>query len=289
MSGSSRTHTLSRASGPTRIRNKRAEKIVAMVDGYDSITTIATALRNVFFVWVVAGIVMVGVGLISLGTAGVDESDRLLLSVRAGSGLLNLITVILSIVWAVKAWSNVRRLGKKARVGYGTIFLRHISAIPVILVAWIVAAVAPSTVRLVVVIMIGALIYMSLMTTVMTYQTVSMLWRTSSPPTGYEEGLPHHAVVWVVTWTAYSSLLGVVESARFSTATNSLFVMLAGGFCIVAAGLASRLVMEIARRQDARLAMIISHVEDGEEATMITGVQIESAWAASESLVEFPT
>jgi hypothetical protein len=128
-----RKHSLSKTTaGPTRLQNKRQQKIVSMVDGYDSTVTISTGLRNVLLVWVLPGLAMALLGLAGIlnpggGALVQDSFSEMLFALRVGTSLLSLLTVVVSIVWAVRTWGNIRRVGKRARVGAWTVVKRHLA------------------------------------------------------------------------------------------------------------------------------------------------------------------
>ncbi len=258
-----------------------------MVDGYDSTITVSTALRNVFYIWVLFGMVMVVVGLNGIGNEFNEHQTRVLLATRVAVGALELYTLVLSAIWVARCWSNVRRLGKTARVGYWQIAKRHLMAVPIMIVLWIVMIFVPSFRLFGLLAIVGCGVFLSLMWVAMAYQTVNMLWRTSSPPTGLEEGLPHYAVVWVVAWVLHSSAMGMVESGAANPSSASLAMMLGGLLAMVAAVTASMLVVAIARRQDDRLFVIINQVDGDDENKVVTTKQIENAWSDSERLVQF--
>jgi hypothetical protein len=118
---------------------------------------------------------------------------------------------------------------------------------------------------------------------------VKMLWGTSSPPNGQHEDVDHYVLIWFWSWVAFISLLAMdVSPTDISERTMDVLMIIAGGACVVSALLASRLVMAISKRQDARLFAIIHEVDDGAETKPVTDQDIAAAWNRSASFVEMP-
>jgi hypothetical protein len=289
---SERTHSLSKTtSGPSRIQNERQQKIVRIVDGYDSTVSISAGLRNVLLVWVLPGLAMTFLGLGGIFAAGGGSLVRtsfteLVFAIRVGTGLLSMLTVIVSIVWSVRTWGNIRRLGKRAKIGVWDVLKRHglfFVASPVLLILGVF--VNP-------VLFIMGLIALYLAFSVgpfLVLAVIRLFWRTGSPPIGLEEELPHYGIVWFTSWWIYTSLAGLGEFEELSLRAASMITAAAGVSCVVAAITAAKLVTDISRRHDERLAAIVSSVEldTEDEQQEVTSQQIESAWAVSETLVSF--
>ncbi|MFT7598359.1 MAG: hypothetical protein ACI8TP_001280 [Acidimicrobiales bacterium] len=290
-----RSHKLSKStSGPSRIDNKRQTKIVAMVDGYDSTVSISAGFRNVLLVWILPGIGMLlasFIGLVRPGRSsfGDDVFNTTLLAIQAGMALLSLVTIIVAIIWAVRTWSNIRRLGKRAKIGALDVMKRHF--------IFFVSSVGLGLLSLFLESIRVPLLVVSALTMFLAFSFIPFLilalvrlfWRSGSPPIGLEEELPHFGLIWFVTWFAYSTLAGsFTEYAGFSLTILSTVLLVAGFSCIVAAVTGAKLVTQISRRHDERLLSIISNLDlerDGK--TEVTSSQIESAWENSESLVSF--
>ncbi len=269
-----------------------------MIDGYESVITLSSAMAAVFYVWLVPAVASIFVALIGFGTGrDVDEMARfsdLLRTVQAAQGALGLFTAAMFVYWVFRARENVRRLGKRHKIGVGKIFFKHISALGLVLVAIVLIAFVPSAALFGVLLLISAVVWMSLMFNMMAMASLRMLWRTSSPPTGLEEGLPHLAVIWLVSWILSGWTAGTLQPQQASytlqPSTAAVFLVLHALSLAVAAVAIARLVVQVAARQDERLGVLISHVDgDGldDEGPAVTSDQIQHAWEESNNLVDF--
>jgi len=118
---------------------------------------------------------------------------------------------------------------------------------------------------------------------------VKMLWGTSSPPNGQHEDVDHYVLIWFWSWVTFISLLASdLSPSDISDSTMNVFMIIAGGACVAAALLASRLVMAISKRQDARLFAIIHEVDEDAETKPVTDQDIAAAWSRSASFIEMP-
>lgn len=262
-----------------------------MIDGYDSTVTISAGLRNVLLVWTLPGL-----GLIAAGLAGLlvgndsslvtDSFGDFAVALRIGTGLLSLVTIITSIVWAVRTWSNIRRVGKRAKVGAWDVIKRHLVFMVASVFFFVMGLITQSVAILV---FAGLLLYLAMsFVSFLILAMVRLFWRTGSPPIGLEEDLPHYGLVWFSTWLLFSSFAGAGEYKGFSIQLASLLTIGTGFCCTVAAVTGAKLVGEISRRHDERLAAIIDTVDlDPDARPEVTSQQIESAWNSSESLVSF--
>ena len=59
---------------PSRVRSKRQQQIVQMVEGYDSTVTSSVMLRNVFLVWTLYGAALIIFGILALSADALDGS-----------------------------------------------------------------------------------------------------------------------------------------------------------------------------------------------------------------------
>lgn len=287
---SSRSHKLSKtSSGPSRIDNKRQKKIISMVDGYDSTVTISAGLRNLLLVWVLPGLAMIIVGFMGMlrtarSTFAVETFDAALVSLRFGSGLLSLVTIVVSIVWAARTWSNIRRVGKRAKVGAWGVIKRHGWFMLLAIMTGIMSLFYPPLLL----VSVGAMFFAFSVVPFLVLALVRLFWRTGSPPIGQEEDLPHYGILWFVSWFIYSTLSGSGEYSGLSIDQVSVILIITGISCVTAAVTGAKLVTGISQRHDERLATIIGGLDlDQDEATEVTSRQIESAWADSENLVSF--
>lgn len=263
-----------------------------MVEGYSSAVTVSHCLRNLLFVWVLPAAAMIILGALAVVKPDATWIGSSFASVaaalRVAVGFLSLATTITAIVWLVRVWSNVRRVGKRAKVGAFDLFKKHVGFVVfgvVLLVASIFAGNAAPMLAL------AGIVFCWLGISFVPFlilAAIRLFWRSGSPPIGLEEELPHYGIVWFASWFGYSSLLGMAEIPELPVLAASLVIILQGVSCLVAAVTGARLVVEIAERQDQRLGAIINRLgsEDEREKT-VTSNQIESAWEDSETLVSF--
>ena len=278
------------------MRNKKQEKILSMIDGYDSTETLSAAMAGVFLVWLLAAAASVAVAFMGF-VAGTDAdaiSDfrSMVRTLQVAEGLLGLFTAAFFVYWVFRARENVRRLGKRHKIGLGRIFLRHIAALVIGFVALVVAFMVPAAATLGVTVFVVSMLWFSLMFSMMAYASMQMLWRTSSAPTGTEDELPALGFVWLVTWVLSGWTGGVQQqndNIVIGVETAAIGLALHGVFIAIAAFTVSLLVRQVAARQESRLDAIISYVDIDVAGThgAVTTDQINDAWDASDNLVDF--
>lgn len=263
-----------------------------MVEGYSSAVTVSHCLRNLLLVWALPAAAMIILG--SLAVVRPDATwlgssfSSVATALRVAGGFLWLLTVIMSIVWMVRVWSNVRRVGKRAKVGAFDLFKKHVGFVVFGMVLLVGAFFAGNAAPM---LALAGVFFMWLGFSFIPFlvlAAVRLFWRSGSPPIGLDEELPHYGIVWFASWFGYSSFLGLAEIPQVPIQIASLVLVLQGISCLVAAITGARLVVEIADRQDERLSAIINRLgsEDEREKT-VTSNQIESAWEDSETLVSF--
>lgn len=279
------------APAPSRIRNQRHQKIVETVDGFASVASSGAALSAVHAVWAVTGLVtlFIGVGVMVNGPTS-DLGDSLLRTYRSlgyGVGLLTLITTMLALVWAVQAALNVPRLARTAHFGQFGIFVRHV---PGLVLGAVLIGLAPGfetierSLRLVggVLVLWGILLPAGL-----GHGALHMLWRTSAIGKAEAEPANRSATVWFVGVVAFCYASSAAEYlGDLQPAAQGALAVVAGAGMVVAAHAGLRLVPAIARRQDARLGLILGSLGEDETAEHqpVTAQQINDAWAASRDL-----
>lgn len=277
--------------GPSRIKNRRQDKIVAMIDGYDSSITPASAIRNITLLWMVPAIAWILLGLGSMAAGEADKMtnrDQLINSIQLSSLLLLAVTFVFATIWAVKTYANIRRLGKKPGIGVGVFFKRQLVPIIAITIGAIGYFASPtyrsSFLTLLLLGLAGVIPMFSL-------EGMKMFWRTSSPPIGLENALPHGAMIGFGSIIAHLGALRWILVGRdyASFFSESIMMVVAGVFLGISAYFLAPLFAKVSIRQEDRLSAIISNVDADESATSqpVTNEQISEAWNSSEELVSF--
>lgn len=263
-----------------------------MVQGYDSTFTSSVMLRNVFLVWTVYGAALIIFGVLALSADPLDGSavraGRSLDSIRAASIPLMLFTLLVCADWFVKSLANVKRLGRKPNIGVFARLKSHFLAFCFGVMALIFALIIPPLALVLVIVAVSLFFYSQMWLHLILLDVVKMLWGTSSPPNGQHEDVDHYVLLWFWSWVVFISLLAT-DTAEVDLGSDALSTLLviAGGFCVVSALFASRLVMSISRRQDARLFAIIHEVDD-EVDKPVTDQDIAAAWNRSATMLDLP-
>ena len=264
-----------------------------MVKGYDSTFSISVALRNIFLLWTLYGMALLAFGVLAFAANPLSQSgettQRTIEAIRAGSVPLLLLTFIACGGWMAKSVANVHRLGRKASFGVFARVRRHILAFCLGLVALLFAVLVPPLMLAFVLVSAALLFYSQMWLHLVLLDAVKMLWGTSSPPNGQHEDVDHYVLIWFWSWVTFISLLASdLSPSDISDSTMNVFMIIAGGACVAAALLASRLVMAISKRQDARLFAIIHEVDEDAETKPVTDQDIAAAWSRSASFIEMP-
>lgn len=275
------------------MRSKRQQQIVQMVKGYDSTFSMSLALRNIFLVWTLYGAGLMIFGVLAFSANPLSErgatTQRTMDAIVGGSTLLFLFTFIVCCAWMAKSVANVHRLGRKASIGVLARVKRHIIAFCLGIVSLLFAVLIPPLVLVFAGTAIALFFYAQMWLHLLLLDAVKMLWGTSSPPNGQHEDVDHYVLIWFWSWVAFVSLLAVDTSpSSLSVQAVDGLMVVAGAACVVSAVLASRLVMAISKRQDARLFAIIHEVDDGSETKPVTDQDIAAAWNRSASFIEMP-
>lgn len=273
------------------MRSKRQQHIVQMVKGYDSTFSISVALRNIFLLWTLYGLALLIFSVLAYSADPMSRSgattQRTIDALRSGSVPLFLLTFIACGGWMAKSVANVPRLGRKATIGVFARVRRHIFAACFGFVALLFAFLVPPLALALFLIAFSLLFYSQMWLHLLLLDAVKMLWGTSSPPNGQHEDVDHYVLIWFWTWVTFISVLAMeVSPAEVSTSFLDVAMMIAGAACVVSAILASRLVMSISKRQDARLFAIIHEVEDDPADKPVTDQDIAAAWNRSASYID---
>ncbi len=264
-----------------------------MVDGYRSTATIAAALRNVFLIWTMPAVMLVCLGVLALDRhrySSVDDTViRSIGALQVALSLLSFGTLLGCIVFAVMSWNNVRCVGKSTRIRYWDIFKKHLSAFGMAIACFVVSIFFSDLAPVFLVMAVLLWVYSGLFLWSVLFEIVSMLWRSGSPPVGYEDELPHWGIVWMVSLVTYFSIVGYDEVAAAQPRLYAILTIASGLSSFVAAILAARLVVAISLRHDARLSAILTQLDadSGNDGGLVTSKQIESAWERSQALVSF--
>lgn len=263
-----------------------------MVAGYDSTHSISTALRNTFLLWTLYGMALIVFGLLGFTVNPLSEAagraERMLDAVVTGGTVFLLFTFVLCGAWVAKSVPNVRRLGRKASIGILSRLRRHLLAFCLGFMALIFGLIVPGLALLFFLLAFALFFYSQLWFHLVILDVVRMLWRGSSPPNGQQEDVDHYVLVWFWSWVFFfSCLTGEYASVDITLRAFAGLAVVAGMACVVSALLASRLVMEISKRQDARLYAIIREVDE-DYAPPVTDQDIAAAWNRSAGMIEMP-
>lgn len=275
------------------MRSNRQQQIVQMVHGYDSTFTISVALRNVFLLWVLYGLALIVFGILALVANPLSESgattQRTVGAIRGAVVVPLLFTFVLCGGWVAKSMTNVRRLGRKASIGVLARIRRHILAACFGFVAVMFALFIPQLALLLFIAAFALFFYSQMWLHLWLLDIVRMLWRSSSPPNGQQEDVDHYVLIWFWSWVVFISCLVTDASAvDVNTRTIDTLTIVSGMACVVSALLASRLVIEISKRQDARLFAVIHEVDDEQNAKPVTDQDIAAAWSRSAGMIDIP-
>ncbi len=282
-----------RQGGASRLDTRRQQKIAAMVDGYRSTLTISTALRNVFLIWTIPSVVLILLGVLALDRhrySSVDDSvTRSIGSLQIALSLLSIATFVMCVVFAVMSWNNVRCVGKSTKIHYWDVFKRHLKASGLGVVCMIVAGISSDLAPIFIILAALLWTYAGMFVWGWIFEVVKMLWRSGSPPVGYEDALPHWAIGWMVALVIHFSTAGYEEVQGSQPRMFAILTIVSGVSGFVAALLAARLVVAISQRHDARLTTILTQLDadSGNDGALVTSKQIETAWEDSQSLVSF--
>lgn len=239
------------------MQNRRAEKIVEIIDGYDSVYSLSRALATMLLIHIPLGLAMTLAGLMSAATTRSDTQDRLISAALVAIQFETVLLWMVTIVWWVRVRGNVRNLGKSPRIEFWSMVKKQVFVFPLLVAVLFFAGAIPSAAPLLLLIAGAMLVYVQLFWPRVHYACMDMLWRTSSQPTGHEDGLPHFAPIWVTTFVLHEYLL-VISLGFESTLYRSMCLAASGVTGAVAAFLAARLVVGVAERQDARLDAMIA-------------------------------
>jgi hypothetical protein len=279
------------APAPSRIRNKRQQKIVETVEGYESIITYGSALWVMQLLWAVVGVVVIGLGVGVVVLGSTETGKALLRSYQAlgyGIGLLSVVTVLASLVWAGQASFNVSKLGRSASVGQVGIVGRHLPGLGIGLALFVAAGRIDEYERPLRLLGGAALVWGFLLLAGLGLGVLQMLWRSSA--LGRSATVPPNRdfVFWFAGIVMFAYGLMAVESLDdISIEATGFLVILTGTGVLVASAMAIRFIPLIAKRQETRVAAILESFNDEDPGTQpVTAQQIEEAWNASGDLFQ---
>ncbi|NNE95830.1 MAG: hypothetical protein HKN24_07355 [Acidimicrobiales bacterium] len=277
------------APAPSRIRNKRQQKIVETVEGYESIVTYGTALWVMQVVWAVVGLTVVGlgVGVMSLGNSETGQS--LLRSYRAlgyGMGLLTFVTVLAALVWAGQASFNVSKLGRSASVGQVGIVSRHVPGLIIGGGLFVAASRFDDYERPLRLLGGAAIVWGFLVLAGLGLGVLKMLWRSSALGDSAKVPPNRDFVLWFFGIVLYGYGSTAAESLDdVSIQATGFLIVLTGLGMLIASMMALRFIPKIGERQETRLEAILRSFNDEDPGTQpVTAQQIEDAWKASSDL-----
>ncbi len=279
----------SAAPAPSRIRNRRQQKIVETVEGYESIVTYGKALWVIQLLWAFVGVAVVGLGM-AVGFLGSTDTGRSLLrfyqALGYGMGLLTFVTVLIALVWAGQASFNVSKLGRNASLGQVGIVGRHL---PGLLIGFglLVAADRFDDYERPLQLLGGtALVWGCLLLAGLGLGVLKMLWRSSALGDSANVAPNRDFGLWFVGIALFAYGSSAVESLDdVSIEVSGVLIVLTGIGVLLASGMALRFVPMIAQRQETRVVAILESFNDEDPGTQpVTAQQIEEAWNASNDL-----
>ncbi len=282
-----------RQAGASRLDTRRQQRIAKMVDGYRSTITVAAALRNVFLIWTIPSVVLVLLGALALNRhrySSIDDSvTRSISAIQVALSLLAFATFMTCVVFAVMSWNNVRCVGKSTKIAYWDIVKKHISAFFIGWACFVIAAIFNDLAPVFAIAAVLLWTYSGMFLWSFLFEIVKMLWRSGSAPTGYEDELPHWGIVWMIALVGHFGVAGYDEVVGAQPQLFAIMTIVSGACAFVAAILAARLVVAISLRHDARLTTILTQLDtdSGNDGSLVTSKQIESAWERSRALVSF--
>ncbi len=277
------------APAPSRIRNRRQQKIVETVEGYESIVSYGAALWVMQFLWVLVGVAVIGLG-VAVVVLGSSETGQSLLrfyqALSYGMSLLTFVTVITALVWAGQASFNVSKLGRNASVGQVGIVGRHLPGLLIGLGLLVAAGRFDDYERALGILGGIALVWGFLLLAGLGLGVLKMLWRSSALGDSANAKPNRDFALWFVgiAFFAYGSM--AVESLDdVSVEATGFFITLTGVGMLMASVMALRFVPAIAQRQETRVVAILESFDDEDPGTQpVTAQQIEEAWEASSEL-----
>jgi hypothetical protein len=279
------------APAPSRIRNKRQQKIVETVEGYESIITYGTALWVMQFLWALVGVVVIGLG-VGVVVLGSTETGRALLrlfqALGYGIGLLAVVTVLASLVWAGQASFNVPKLGRSASLGQVAIVGRHLPGLVIGLALLVAAGRFDEYERPLRLTGGAALVWGFLLLAGLGLGVLQMLWRSSALGRSANVRPNRDFVLWFAGTVLFAYGSMAAESLdNLSIEATGFLVILTGIGMLLASTMAIRFIPLIAKRQETRVAAILQSFNDEDPGTQpVTAQQIEEAWDASSDLFQ---
>lgn len=265
-----------------------ASSSTSTTHGYDSTVTLADGLAAIHLVWIAIGLLLAGLGTNAF-LLDVGEPSTLLRGVRAGAGLVMVMTVVVWVYWAIRNWSNLERVGRKARLTLSAIIPRYLGMLGVAVVAGLVALGVEGFRRPATALAAMAFIGSTAGFPVVARHLLRTFW-SAGAPVGEAAGAPPVLVkiwliaAWKLVWLLVLTGMSGLDSHQIGAAS-----VVAG---VVAIGLGAsgfRLMPLISTRFDERLVGMIENVgvDNSYRQPEVTSQQIQSAWADSEALVNF--
>ena len=289
--------------GPSRVDNARQQRIAHLIDGYESTITLSAVTRSVLLVWLVpaAGMIFLGVRAYGVrsdptaqGFALSDEfSSRLLSAIHFSSALLLVVTGAVLLMWTMRSWLNLARIGPKPAISIWPKLRLHLPGFAFGMVGLLSRPVLGSDSRISGALLVVGLVGGLAIAPILLIDTYRAIWQRSTSPKSGSEELPASSVILIfslavaVTIVVLNKILGGgVISMSYD---GAWFLTTLQGLAIISASwTAASLLTEIARRQDLRLVYIVeSSAEEAAQSGIVTDAQIDSEWAESEGMIEF--
>lgn len=270
------------------MRSKQNDEMARMVDGYDSTVTVAEGLGAMHLVWIVIGLALAALGTNAVNLAAAEPSN-LLRGVRAGAGLVFVMTLVVWIFWAVRSWSNLAHIGRQARLTLGAIVPRYVALFALAVVAGLVSLGTEQFRQPARTVAVVALVGSSAAFPVIARYLLRTFW-VAGAGVGQPSGSPPVFLkIWVFASWKMFWLLVMTGMAGFDGRQVGMASIIAGVVAIAFGASGFRLMPMISERFDERLLGMINDVGGVDPNATVTSQEIESAWAESEAMVNFNT
>ncbi len=283
--------------GPSRVDNARQRRIAELIDGYESTVTLSAVTRNVLLAWLIPAAGMIVLGIETYRGQGArlseDQLVRLLASTHFASALLLVASIAVLLMWTMRSWLNLAKIGPKPALSIWPKLRLHLPAFAFGVIGTLLRSVLGAESVVAQVMMVIGLVGGLAIVPILLIDTYRAIWQRSTSPKSGSIEMPTRTIVLVFSLVIAVSI--VVLNKIFGDGAISIsgdiawFMTVGEGLTVGCAGwTAATLVNEIGRRQDTRLVYIVeSSREEKAGSQIVTDSDLDSAWEASEGLLEF--
>ena len=274
---------------PARHQSGQTERVLNIIAGYNSVSTLSEMFRFGLFVWLVPTVSSFGIGVFGLN-GGSNSLYRLADAVAFGVMCIAVLSIGFLIHWFDRVQQNVPMLDADASVGtlkaVGLSLKLTAGTAPLAIAARFV----PGFDHLFLPAL--GLVGIALSAGVVAFflSAAKMLWASSATTATQDEEFPQAAMLVIVAWFASVHLWWIQRLVLRSTpwtGTHSLTHIVSGllmGFVAVAGG---AFIASIARRQEERLVALGGSVGEQTRTQSVSSEAIQREWGESESLIGF--